>query len=118
MNSVELKYPVKIIRNGKEEEIKYLTPSRLKVKHFELLPESLLAKANEKGKLELSKASEKGKLEFSESEMLSLFKDLIPFFAGIFNVPEETMRDVDFEDIESVIEVLEEVFPKDTEKKN
>jgi hypothetical protein len=107
MNSVELKYPVKIIRNGKEEEIKYLTPSRLKVKHFELLPESLLAKANEKGKL-----------EFSASEMLPVFKDLIPFLAGIFNVPEETMRDVDFEDIESVIEVLEEVFPKDTEKKN
>lgn len=107
MNSVELKYPVKIIRDGKEEEIKFLTPSRLKVKHFELLPDSLLSAANEKGKL-----------EFSAKEMLPIFKDLIPFLAGIFSVPEETMRDVDFEDIENIIGILEEVFPKDTEKKN
>jgi hypothetical protein len=105
--TIELKYPITVIENGEKKEVKFLTPSRLKVKHFELLPETLLKIAEEN----------KGQMKFSSAELVPMFKELIPFLAGIFNLSIESIKDIDFEDIEKVIGCLEEVFPKD-EKKN
>jgi hypothetical protein len=104
-NTVELKYPVSIIENGEKKEIKFLQAGRIKVKHIELLPASLLEK------------SEGKELNISAKEMIPLFKELIPFMAGIFNLSIDAIKDIDFADIENVVEILEEVFPKD-EKKN
>ncbi len=147
MNIIELKYPISIIENGEKKELKYLTPTRLKVKHFELLPASLMEKSEkeknieeeigsleEKLFLEKDKSikekleqeielkrelleNTKGKIRFDTKKLLPMFKELIPFLAGIFNVPIESIKEIDFEDIEKVISSLEEVFPKD-EKKN
>jgi hypothetical protein len=105
MKNIELKYPIEIIVGGKKTEIRFLTPSRLKMKHIELLPKSLMEK------------SENGNLSFSTTDMIPIFNDLVPFLAAIFNVQIEEIKDIDFEDIENVLMALDEVFPKD-EKKN
>jgi len=105
-NVVELKYPITVIENGEKKEIKFLTAGRLKVKHFSLLPASLLER------------SENNKFNLTAKEMIPIFDELIPFMASIFNIPIESMKEIDFEDIEDVINVLEYVFPKDNEKKN
>ena len=105
MKSLELKYPIKI--EGLDE-IKYLTPQRLKVKHFKLLPESLMEKAGDEGV---------EKLKLTAKEMLPIFKDLVPFLAGIYSVKNEVIEEVDADDMENLINNLEQVF-EDTQKKN
>ncbi len=160
--SIELKYPVTGIIDGEKKEIKFLTAGRLKVKHFELIPVTLLNKGKEKQKelqkeldsidteiilkkqeieklsgeekiiqeekikelkskyeikdLEL-KENLKKKLEFDAEELLPLFKELTPLLAGLFNLPIETIGEIDFEDIGTVIGALDGIFPT-TEKKN
>lgn len=109
MKTIELKHPIPGRTDGdKISEIKYLTPGRLKVKHFKLLPGSLMAKASEEGKK---------KIAFTAQELIPLFNDLIPFLAGIFDLPEESIEEIDFDDIENVFGCLEDVLPGD-EKKN
>jgi hypothetical protein len=108
LETIELKHPIPLFNNKEKTEIKYLTPGRLKVKHFKLLPESLMALADKK---------EDKKLSFTPKELVPVFNDLIPFLAGIFNLPKESIEEIDFDDIEAVISCLDEVFPKD-EKKN
>lgn len=101
MKTIELKHPIKL----KDNEIKYLTPTRLKLKHVKLLPAALM-----------EKAKEEGKLKFETSELLPLFNDLVPFLASIFNISEEEMEEVDFEDIEDVMGAMEEIMPDDKKK--
>jgi hypothetical protein len=103
MKSVKLKFPIKD-PTKKGVLIEELTPGRLKVKHFELLPASLLAKKD-------------GKITFTTEEMIPLFEELKPFLAGIFRVNVKVIQEVDFDDLESVFECLEQVLPSD-EKKN
>lgn len=103
MKSVKLKFPIKD-PTKKGELIEELTPGRLKVKHFELLPPSLFSK--------------EGVTTFSVKEMLPFFEELKPFLAGVFGVHVKVIQEIDFDDLEDVFECLEQVMPKDEEKKN
>ena len=111
--TIELKYPIKTMTNKGEVEIKYLTAGRLKVKHFELLPVSIFDKATKK---------EDGSYSFdieniSMNELIPIFKELIPFIAGICNISVDVAKDIDFEDITNVMELFVNAFPE-VEKKN
>jgi hypothetical protein len=109
MKIIELKYPIKI---DDREEIKYLRPSRLKVKHIELLPESIIDKVQKEkdggAKLDLTNLK----------ELMPMFKDLKPFLASIFNVDIDIIDEIDIDaDLELVFEGLEEAFKEFDEKK-
>lgn len=107
MKSVQLQYPVKTKDNkGQEVEIKFLTPSRLKIKHTKLLPASLLSKAGKEGELKVDTA-----------ELIPIFSELTPFLASIFSVSEEVIGEIDYEDVEAVIGALEEIFGENEEIK-
>lgn len=110
MKPIELKYPLKIIRDGKDEELKYLTPSRLQIGHIELLPTEVIEKMQQQkdGKLDLS----------NFKELFPMFKELMPFMASIFNISIEEMRKIDLEDFENVFEGLGETFSEEDAKKN
>jgi hypothetical protein len=107
-NTVELKYAIPIVENGEKREVKFLKAGRLKVKHFELLPASILDQAMDN----------EGKLTLEKNNMITMFKELIPFIAGIFDIPIESAKEIDFDDIENVVGCLEHIMPEDSEKKN
>lgn len=113
MNSVELKYPVTIVEGDVKKEVKYLTPTRLKVKHLDLLPTSLMQQAQENSE---AGDDEKFKLKLTTKELIPMFSELKPFLASVFNQTIEVIDDIDFEDIENVIGALEQVFPEDQKK--
>jgi len=111
--TIELKYPIKTLSDKGEVEIKYLTAGRLKVKHFELLPVSIFKKTTKK---------EDGTFDFnidtvSMEELIPIFKELIPFIAGICNISVDVAKEIDFEDITAVMELFTNAFPE-VEKKN
>lgn len=102
---MELKFPIKIKNEkGEEKVLQYLSAGRLKVKHFKLLPKTLMERLSEEGK---------DFTQLSAAEMLPLFEDMIPFIAGICGITKEEADEIDFDDIENVIKLLEEVFPKE-----
>lgn len=100
---IELKHPIVIKKQGKvTKEIKMIESERLKVKHFKLLPAELIEKMT----------AEEGK-DFTKvglSELLPIFTDLLPFIGGIFNLSKEETNEIDFDDIEAVVDSLGEIF--------
>lgn len=88
--TIKLKYPIPIVRKkpGTEEnevvELKELTLGRLKAKHLRLLPDS-----------------------FMEDEGRISATDVIPLIAGLADVPEAAVDELDLEDLTGVAESLQ-----------
>ncbi len=72
---------------GKEIQIDEIEFGRLKAKHLKLLPQNFF------------EGSDNGKANINPS-------DLLPLIAGLANLPQETVDEIDFEDLNTVCEAV------------
>jgi hypothetical protein len=128
-NTIELKYPIKI----SDKEIKCLTAGRIKVKHFKLFPANLFTNSDEsqniqdqiselnlkidtekdldkldvfKKELEIKKEEyikSKSKIKLDTKNLIGMFEELTPLLSKIFNITIEEVGEIDFDDMEAVI---------------
>ena len=82
--TIILNYPIEIKENGDLKIIDKVTISRLKAKHLEVVPPSLMG----------------GKGKNINP------KEVIPFVGAICGLSKDECGELDFEDLESIIEVL------------
>lgn len=87
---IELTYPI-VTRDGEEREIscKEIYIGRFKVKHLKLLPKDFMNK------------SKKGEIDPSL---------LCPLIAGLSNLTDKEVGEIDIVDLEKIIGVLEDFF--------
>ena len=89
--AVKLKYPIKF----EDKEYTELTFGRLKLKHIKNLPPGFVEKW-ENGEVELGV--------------------IVPIIAGLANVPESVIDEIDIEDIDVIVKGFEDFFGSSLDK--
>jgi len=83
--TVELKHPIPVPKEGGGiVEVNKLELGRLKAKHLRLLPE-----------------------DFMKNDGILSPKDILPLLAGLSNLPESSIDEIDMEDLSEVAEALQ-----------
>lgn len=90
---VALKYPIPIkMSDGKEVMLNEIKIGRLKAKHFKLLPQDILDK---------------------DAKTLAFHpKDLLPIIAGLCDLSEKVVDEMDFEDLVGLTPILGKILGK------
>ena len=93
--TITLSYPIEYEKDGDLKVIDKIVVGRLKAKHLEVVPASLI--------------SGKGKNMNP--------KEIIPFVGAICNLSPEHCGEIDFEDLQAIIEVLSDFLDLATSQK-
>lgn len=114
---IELKYPVETKDgNGNKVLLNAIQLSRVKGKHLRLLPKSLMST------LQTNDEKEEQKEERIKSIQQNFdFAEMFPFIASLANVSEDIIDEIDFEDLQLILEevtvlVGESEIPQDGKK--